>query len=728
MKIFMRSICLVLLVVTLLLSSLNIFGWPNIPKVPKVPGVTDKITDKIPGIDKILKSDPPLTTSLKDAITEISLLDDYQPASIDFLWMGDLPRSKGGAFKLARPGLFEFTSQSYCLKAGTYSPGEGQGYLYAPLKGPKSDIVGNVLRNSYGHPEIEQKKVQVLLWAIIARIKLTDMSRENQLTASKLLTPKEMFELNGGALGLIPEDRKQDAFDKVPKEIRTVLEAEAALREKLTSIEAKYEDLERIAVLAGKVPMGKDSRAVPSGRWSYHNDGYFIRFFPMGYRKDKIQISIAPKITIKKDNKGRITSLSDDEGSLIEVEYDDASSMKVSSDSKVRAYAFKKVRFVEMLTVPPEMVLDLEVEWKGTGWIFKGEPSGKGSPSTTAKFSGASTRYAQASKYREELKKLDKVLKLKGGLEDLMDLVHFKMAIKELMVSNPNGNRIWAKEHADIANEAIQYLIAEKEGSYVWAFADGEEYYREGFLSNFFSFIRTFVSVPVYAGADKIPWFDPSGNVGTPGNTSRQRMGNSGRPALSDEEKKKACEQLNAEIKNEETVLDAYSDKGLLDAAKAKGYDGYEYNNCVKNATGKAFNEGGYESYNDMTPGEQQNVLKQPPSGQAAGKSLEAPMHTTLECQIVENWSSQDYTKEFGAVAGKIIQGAHRAHEGSHQNTCKDQTDYHDVPPGQGSGWPIDPDGYEDYMKDPDSYSKDEQKAYKEGIGKKKKGLKDLGC
>ena len=166
----------------------------------------------------------------------------------------------------------------------------------------------------------------------------------------------------------------------------------------------------------------------------------------------------------------------------------------------------------------------------------------------------------------------------------------------------------------------------------------------------------------------------------------------------------------------------------MLDAAKAKGYNGYEYNNCVKNATEKAFNEGGYENYNDMTPSEQQNVLKQPPSGQQAGKSLDAPMHTTLDCQIVENWSSQDYTKEFGAAAGKVIQGAHRAHEGSHQNTCKDQTDYHDVPAGQGSGWPINPDGYDDYMNDPDNYSKDEQKAYKEGIGKKKKGLKDLGC
>ncbi len=728
MKIFIRNFCLSFVLVLLLFSSFNIFSWPNIPKIPKVPGVTDKIVDKIPGLDKILKSDPPITTNLKDAITEVSILDDYQPASLDFLWMGDLPRNSKGAFKLERPGLFEFTAQSYCLHAGTYSPGEGNGYLYAPLKGPQSDIVGNVLKNSYKHPDIEQTKVQVLLWAIIARTKLTDMSRENQLIASKLLTPEEMFELNGGALGLIPENFKREAFDKVPEEVRTVLEAEAKLREKLTSIEAKYEDLEKIAVLSGKVPMGKDSRKAPSGRWSYHQNGYFIRFFPMGYSKDKIQISIPPKITIEKDNKGRIISLKDDEGNMIEVEYDDASSMKLSNDSKVTAYAFKKVRFVKTLTIPPQMVLDLEADWVGKGWVFKGQPSGKGSPSNLLKFSGISKRYKEASEYREELKKLDKVLKLKGGIEDLMDLVHFKMAIKSLSYDNPVKNRIWSKTHADLANEAIQYLIIEKEGSYVWAFVDGEEYYRKGAIKTFFSMLKSFISLPVYADESKIPWFNPDENVGAPVNTSRQRIGNSGRPAISDEEKKKACDQINSDIKNEETVLKAYSDKGLLDAAKAKGYDGYEYNNCVRNAAENAFNKGGYENYNDMSPAEQQNVLKQPPSGQQAGKSLESPMHTTLDCRIVENWTTQDYINKFGKLAGKALQRAHRTHEGFHQRTCKDKTKYHEVPPGQGYGWPIDGDGYEDYMKDPDSYSADENGAYKAGIDDKKKSLVKLGC
>lgn len=729
MKIYIRKGFFLLFIFLLSVIPFNIcVGWPNIPAPSEI---ADKIKDKLPDLDKILEGDPPVTTSLKDAITEISVLDDYEPPSIRFLWMGDLPRNDAGAFRLERPGLFEFTAQSYCLKAGSYSPGKGNGYLYAPLKGPQEDIVRNVLRNSYKHPEIPQRKVQVLLWAIISRTKLTEMSRENQLTASKLLTPEEMYELNGGALGLIPEDKKAEAFKNVPDEIRRVLEAEAALRKKLTSIEAKYDDLEKIAVLTGEPPAGKDSREIPSGRWSYHEDGYFIRFFPSSYTKDKIQISIPDKFTIKKDNKGRIVSIRDDEGNLIEVEYDETTNpLEINTDSYVRGHAFKKVRFVKLLPVPPEIILNLEAEWKNKGWVLQGNPSGKGSPASTSKFPGAEERYIKAVGYKEELEKLDEALNFAGGIKELLDLIHFKTAIEDIIESYPQHNKIWIKNHPDVTSEALQYVIIEKTGRYVWAFADGSEYKHGNIIKSLFSLLKSAFSLPIYAegGGDKIPWFDPFDNVGTPGNTSRQRIGNSGRGALSDEEKEKACEQLNNEINNEQKVLDGYEDEGLLKAAKDKGYNGYEYNNCLRNLMEKAFESGSFKNFNELSPGEQQEVLKQPDPSASGGSNLENPMGTTSNCRIQENWSLQDYIDKFGEAAGKILQKAHRAHERSHQKTCKEKTDFHEVPPGQGHGWPIDGEGYNDYMEDPDNYSKDEQKAYKAGIAEKKKGLKDLGC
>ena len=55
-----------------------------------------------------------------------------------------------------------------------------------------------------------------------------------------------------------------------------LFQAEAQLRQMLTQPGTPYDQLERVAVLAGMAPMGEGSRAVPSGRWSLHPDGYYV--------------------------------------------------------------------------------------------------------------------------------------------------------------------------------------------------------------------------------------------------------------------------------------------------------------------------------------------------------------------------------------------------------------------------------------------------------------------
>ena len=108
---------------------------------------------KIPGLDDILKKEPPVTTSLEDAVTEVPFLDDYNPKVA--MPMSMLPRTTEGGFILEEPGNYIFEAQSYCLKAGSYAPGQGRGgngYLYAPQKGPQADIVRNILERSFAHP------------------------------------------------------------------------------------------------------------------------------------------------------------------------------------------------------------------------------------------------------------------------------------------------------------------------------------------------------------------------------------------------------------------------------------------------------------------------------------------------------------------------------------------------------------------------------------------------
>src|SRR5205809_8008122 len=99
--------------------------------------------------------------------------------------------------------------QSYCLHAGTQGLDAGDGYLYAPPKGPAEDAVMTIVRNSVNHPEIPQHDIQVLLWAIIARAKFEDLAPEMKATASRLLTPRQLAALNRSALDVVSNSALQ---------------------------------------------------------------------------------------------------------------------------------------------------------------------------------------------------------------------------------------------------------------------------------------------------------------------------------------------------------------------------------------------------------------------------------------------------------------------------------------------------------------------------------------
>jgi hypothetical protein len=43
-------------------------------------------------------------------------------------------------------------------------------------------------------------------------------------------------------------------------------------------------------VLSGAAPRGEGSIEIPSGRWSMHPDGYYIRYIPSGYSSTRVEI------------------------------------------------------------------------------------------------------------------------------------------------------------------------------------------------------------------------------------------------------------------------------------------------------------------------------------------------------------------------------------------------------------------------------------------------------
>lgn len=247
-------------------------------------GLGDRLGVRIPG----LAGRQPITTSLSDARWAQPDRDGFTPREAPRSAM-TLQRTANGGF-LLQPGYYVMQTQSYCLKAGTHGPGGGDGYLYAPPKGPAENAVMTILRNSVSRPEIPQQRIQQLLWAIIARARFEDLSGELKVTAAQLLTPRQLALLNRSALDVLQGNALTDALGGVPEPLRQIAQAEARLRQMLTTPGASFAEMERVAVLAGAAPRGPGSQDVPSGRWSLHPDGYHVRYLPSGYSSTRVEI------------------------------------------------------------------------------------------------------------------------------------------------------------------------------------------------------------------------------------------------------------------------------------------------------------------------------------------------------------------------------------------------------------------------------------------------------
>ncbi len=252
---------------------------------------------KVLGVDKLLKQPAAITTNFKDVNREGEMMPDFKSTE-KFQPLYLLPKNPTGGYVLCE-GYYEMTNKSYCLQAGTYGPSEGDGYMFAPVLGPKEAIVISILRSAEKHPEVTQRDVQVLLWTVIARTKFADYAGNVKLTALKLLTARELTQLEGGTLGILPFDVVQKAKDKMPAGLQAVFEAENNIRQLISSGNYTYAEMEKYAMLAGMAPPRTD---VPRGIWTKHPDGYFVRYLPSGYSVTKVQIYV-PKELMNSETK-----------------------------------------------------------------------------------------------------------------------------------------------------------------------------------------------------------------------------------------------------------------------------------------------------------------------------------------------------------------------------------------------------------------------------------------
>jgi len=543
----MRNRPFMTLLVSASLVAFLAFGAVRAQKIPGLGTVKKKFETF--SLSRLLKEEPALSTSLDDAVTEVPFLDDFNPPEPSPMTL--LPRASNGNFILVRPGIFALTAASYCLHAGTYAPARGNGYLYAPLKGKRAEIVRHILENSVFRPDVPQKDIQYLLWAIVARTKFTKMARSIQLVAAKLLTPAEIAALSGASLDAVPDAVLEKAMGEasLPAPLRDVLRAESRIRNMMTRTDTSYADLERVAVLTGTPLPGERSRDVASGRWSFHPGGYFIRYFPHSYSSTDIQVSVPGPFRVERDAAGRITAISDDGGSRIAFVYNPAGATAASSDSgSLRAHAFKSITFSGIH--PWRLDQKVEGSWTGAGWTLAGFEAGAAFPGdVSSPFPDSKARLDRAGELKNRLNGLAKVSGdparfLPPDRESLcLEIGSLCDGLREVLAAGGALDKRPGSDAYAFVKRAWQSAMTGMAGP--GAAAAGPAGYRPwpGEEPRFFGADLTFEKPvrgpspgPIIGDASQA---DSGGGQGgseasfdaaTPGNTARQRLGESARP------------------------------------------------------------------------------------------------------------------------------------------------------------------------------------------------------
>lgn len=240
---------------------------------------------------KLLQSQP-ITTSFDDCNKKETLPVDFGADSTKTHLCKIMSNYSAATGFLLKPGFYTGTFKSFCLQAGTYGPDKGNGYLYAPLAGPKEKIARTLIANWEQHPEIEQRQVQLLLWAIVAKTNFSKLSTELQLVAAKLLQKDDLSALGSTIVDYLSGEAMSKLTSNLPEPAKTVIEIENKIRGLMYQANSSYDQIESLAMLGGVAPVNPD---FPSGIWGLHPDGYYVKYLPHSYSKTEVVIYVPQK-------------------------------------------------------------------------------------------------------------------------------------------------------------------------------------------------------------------------------------------------------------------------------------------------------------------------------------------------------------------------------------------------------------------------------------------------
>lgn len=257
----------------------------------------DKVKDKATNLvgDKVIGAitTEAITTNFKDCNkVDIKSPDFGKNEKYTNLCKVNFSPTEGYVLK---PGFYTINLKSFCMHAGTYAPSKGDGYLYAPLKGPKKQLINSLVKNWYKNQDIPQQQVQSLVWGVIAKSSFKNLSPDLQLVATRLLTKNDLLSLSKMGLDFIPDSMMSQAKSNLPKPVQLVLEAENKIRNFFSSSSSSsYSELEKLAMLGGVNPLTSE---ISRSTWGLHPNGYWTSYQPEGYRQMTVRIYVPNTLT-----------------------------------------------------------------------------------------------------------------------------------------------------------------------------------------------------------------------------------------------------------------------------------------------------------------------------------------------------------------------------------------------------------------------------------------------
>jgi hypothetical protein len=355
----MRPVSHIALVSVLAVTAWSLTLDAQLPRGLRLPG-------GLPSVADLTRGEPPLNTN----VTNIPVrgwpeFDRVRFGAFTRLTNAD--RHSDGRYHL-KPGRYQLDVQGFCARGYTFGPTDGDGYLRGAWQGSKAGLLREIVqRFTVMSDTVDQRDVQLLIWAVLARTHPEDMRGGAQRALVQLLGDRGTELMARGALSYVADAAAQKLFGPVNRQLRPLLEYENRMRGMFSDANRTYEDFERVT-MRPPPPAGTRTE-IPGERWDLHPGGYLVRVNAAGYSRMTMQVVIPHRPEITRDQWRRVTRFAIDDY-VMSIDYrEQGPGTPYPGDRGLTAHAVSRVRIEVPASRGGTLTRDVDA------WVFTGRPT-----------------------------------------------------------------------------------------------------------------------------------------------------------------------------------------------------------------------------------------------------------------------------------------------------------------------------------------------------------------